>query len=99
MILPTPALYIRHLQIFPTVRINSQFGAKTNGDQDVLQLYAKNYGGDELTTTITTSDINWNIFTIDEIVVTNNTLEIGVYTVAGADDWCNLDMAILRKVE
>lgn len=44
-------------------------------------------------------DINWNIFTIDEIVVTNNTLEIGVYTVAGADDWCNLDMAILRKVE
>ena len=73
--------------------------AKTNGDQDVLQLYAKNYGGDELTTTITTSDINWNIFTIDEIVVTNNTLEIGVYTVAGADDWCNLDMAILRKVE
>ena len=26
-------------------------------------------------------------------------LEIGVYTVAGADDWCNLDMAILRKVE
>lgn len=55
--------------------------------------------GDELTTTITTSDINWNIFTIDEIVVTNNTLEIGVYTVAGADDWCNLDMAILRKVE
>lgn len=73
--------------------------AKTNGDQDVLQLYAKNYGGDELTTTITTSDINWNIFTIDEIVVTNNTLETGVYTVAGADDWCNLDMAILRKVE
>ena len=73
--------------------------AKTNGDQDVLQLYAKNYEGDELTTTITTSDINWNIFTIDEIVVTNNTLEIGVYTVAGADDWCNLDMAILRRVE
>ena len=48
---------------------------------------------------VTTSDINWNIFTIDEIVVTNNTLETGVYTVAGADDWCNLDMAILRKVE
>ena len=73
--------------------------AMTNGDQDVLQLYAKNYGGDELNTTIETSDINWNIFSIDEIVVTNNTLEIGVYSVAGADDWCNLDMAILRKVE
>lgn len=73
--------------------------AMTNGEQDTLQLYAKNYGGDELNTTITTSDINWNIFSIDEIVVTNNTLEIGVYSVAGANDWCNLDMAILRKVE
>ena len=73
--------------------------AMTNGDQDILQLYAKNYGGSELNTTITTSDINWNIYSIDEIVVTNNTLEIGVYTVAGANDWCNLDMAILRKVD
>ena len=55
--------------------------AKTNGKQDVLQLYAKNYGGSELDTTIETSDINWNIFSIDKIVVTNHTLEIGVYYV------------------
>ena len=73
--------------------------AMTNGGQDTLQLYAKGFGGNELTTTIPTSDINWNIYSIDEIVVTNNTLEIGVYTVAGAGDWCNLDMGILRKVE
>lgn len=73
--------------------------AMTNGGQNVLQMYAKNYGGSELDTTITTSDINWNIYSIDKIVVTNNTLEIGVYTVAGAGDWCNLDMAILRKVD
>lgn len=73
--------------------------AMTNGEQNVLQLYAKNYGGSELNTTITISDINWNIYSIDEIVVTNNTLEIGVYTVADAGDWCNLDVAILRKVD
>lgn len=73
--------------------------AMTNGDQDILRLYAKNYGGPELNTNITTSDINWNIFTIDEIEVTNNTCEIGVYTVAGANDWCNLDYAIFRKIE
>lgn len=73
--------------------------AMTNGEQDILQLYAKNYGGNELNKRIETSDINWNIFSIDEIVVTNNTLEIGVYSVAGANDWCNLDLAILRKVE
>lgn len=73
--------------------------AMTNGDQDVLQLYAKNYGGTELNTTIETSDVNWNIFEIKEIVVTNNTLEIGIYTEAGANDWCNLDMAMLRKID
>ena len=73
--------------------------AMTNGDQETLQLYAKNYGGDELNTSIITSDINWNIFTIDNIVVTDNKLEVGVYTVAGAGDWCNLDMAILRLVD
>lgn len=73
--------------------------AMTNGEQDILQMYAKNYGGNELDTTITTSDINWNMYSIDEIEVTNNTLEIGVYTVANADDWCNLDLAILRKVD
>ena len=73
--------------------------AMTNGNQDVLQLYAKNYGGDELNTTITTSDINWNIYTIDEIEVTNNTCEIGVYTEASANDWCNLDFAMFRLVD
>ena len=73
--------------------------AMTNGEQDTLQLYAKNYGGSELNTTIDTSDVNWNIYTIDEIEVTNNTLEIGVYSVAGAGDWCNLDLAMLRLVD
>ena len=43
--------------------------------------------------------INWNIFSIDKIVVTNHTLEIGVYSVAGANDWCNLDLAMLRKID
>lgn len=73
--------------------------AMSNGGQDTLQMYAKNYGGTEIDTAITTSDVNWNMFSIDEITVTNNTLEIGVYAVANANDWCNLDLAILRKVD
>ncbi len=73
--------------------------AMTNGAQSTLRLYAKNYGGSELTKTISTSDINWNRFTIDEIKVTNNTCEIGIYTVAGANDWCNLDLAMFRKID
>lgn len=73
--------------------------AMTNGNQDILQLYAKNYGGEELDTAITTSDLNWNIFTIDDIKVINNKCEIGVYTIAGVGDWCNLDYMMFRKVE
>ena len=46
-----------------------------------------------------TSDVNWNKFSIDEIKVTNNTLEVGIYSVAKANDWCNLDMAVLRKIK
>lgn len=73
--------------------------AMTNGDQNTLRLYAKNYGGSELNTTIDTSDVNWNLFTIDNIEVTNGTCEIGIYTVAGANDWVNLDHVMFRKVE
>lgn len=73
--------------------------AMTNGGQNTLQLYAKNYGGSELNKTISTSDVNWNRFTIDKIKVTNNRCEIGIYTVAGANDWCNLDYAIFRKID
>lgn len=73
--------------------------AMTNGEQSTLQLYAKNYGGEEVNKTITTSDLNWNLFTIEEIEVTNNTCEIGIYTVAGAGDWCNLDFAMFRKID
>ena len=71
----------------------------TNGKHDILRLYAKNYGGNEINTDIKTSDINWNIFSIDEIKVTNNMLEVGIYFVAKANDWCNLDMAVLRKIK
>lgn len=72
--------------------------AMTNGAQNTLKLYAKNYGGAELNTPIITSDINWNIFTVDQITVTNNTCEIGIYTDAGTNDWCNLDNVIFRRI-
>ena len=71
----------------------------TNGDQNTLRLYAKNYGGLELNTTIDTSDTNWNLFTIDNIEITNGICEIGIYTIAGANDWVNLDKVMFRKVE
>lgn len=71
--------------------------AKSNGGQSVCQLYAKNYGGNERNTAIPVSDVNWNRFMIDNIEVTNGQCEVGVYSVANANDWLNVDMVMFRK--
>lgn len=70
---------------------------KSSGGQKVCQLYAKNYGGEELNTAVPVSDLNWNLFVIDNIEVTNGHCEVGVYTVANAGNWANLDVAMFRK--
>lgn len=69
----------------------------TNAAQKVNQLYAKNYGGDELTQTLPVSDLGWNKVVIDNIQVTNGQCEIGVYSIANGGDWCNIDNIMLRK--
>lgn len=69
----------------------------SNGGQRVCQLYAKNYGGEEKNTAISTSDINWSIITVDNVEVTNGQCEVGVYTEANANDWVNIDMVMFRK--
>lgn len=69
----------------------------TNAAQKVNQLYAKNYGGDELTQTLPVSDLGWNKVVIDNIQVTNGQCEIKVYSIANGGDWCNIDNIMLRK--
>lgn len=69
----------------------------TNAGQRVNQLYAKNYGGEEMNQTLPVSDLGWNKVVIDNIKVTNGQCEIGVYSVANGGDWCNIDHMILRK--
>lgn len=69
----------------------------TNAEQDINQLYVKNYGGDELDQTLPVSDTGWNKVVIDDIQVTNGQCEIGVYSIANGGDWCNIDNVMLRK--
>lgn len=69
----------------------------SNNAQTTCQLYAKNFGSTELNQRLPLSDIGWNKVVIDNIVVTNGQCEIGLYTVANANDWCNIDQVILRK--
>lgn len=71
----------------------------SSGTQDIAQLYAKSYGGKELISKLPISDIGWNKVTIDNIKVTNGTCEIGLYTIANAGDWINLDNVMFRKVD
>ncbi len=69
----------------------------SSGGQSTCQIYAKNYGGSELVKAVPTSDTNWNRITIDNIQVSNGKCEIGLYAVANANNWCNLDDVIFRK--
>ena len=71
----------------------------SSGTQDIEQLYAKNYGGNELISKLPISDIGWNKVTIDNIKVTNGKCEIGLYTIANAGDWLNIDNIMFRKVD
>ncbi len=72
--------------------------AKSSGKQKTLQLYAKNYGGREVTKKIGVCDVNWNRFTLQNIKVTNHTCEIGIYTDANGGDWANFDSVSFRKI-
>ncbi|BBF43144.1 putative galactosidase [Lachnospiraceae bacterium KM106-2] len=71
----------------------------SSGGQKTCQIYAKNYGGSEKNKAIPTSDTGWNIVKIDNIKVTNGQCEIGLYTIANANNWVNIDHVILRKVD
>ena len=69
----------------------------SSGGQSKCQIYAKNYGGTEKIGAVPTSDIGWMRVTIDNIQVTNGKCEIGLYTIANANNWVNIDQIIFRK--
>ena len=70
----------------------------SGGNQKECQIYAKNYGGNELDTDVPLSDTGWVKVQIKNIKVTNGTCQIGLYTVANAGNWCSADNFSLRKV-
>ena len=73
--------------------------AMSGGGQKKLQLYAKNYGGKEMTSAIGKSDIGWNRFTLNNIKVTNGQCEIGIYCVGNAGNWSNFDSISFVRVD
>jgi Beta-xylosidase len=64
---------------------------RSSGGQSTAQIYVKNYGGAELDYAINNSIGTWTEITIPNIVVTNGKAQIGVYTIANADNWLRVD--------
>lgn len=69
---------------------------KAGGSFNTNQLYIKNYGGKELKAQISNTE-KWEKVTIDNIPVTTNSFEIGLYTNAQANAWSNIDYVTLTK--
>lgn len=64
---------------------------KSSGGQSTAQIYVKNYGGVEIDSPINTALNSWTQVTIPNVNVTNGTAQIGVYSVANANNWVRVD--------
>jgi LPXTG-motif cell wall-anchored protein len=70
-----------------------------SGGQKVSQIFAKGYGGDEISTSF--NNTGWNIWTkpiIENIKVTNGTITVGAYMDANAENWGSIDDFELVKI-
>ncbi|BDU25811.1 Ig-like domain-containing protein [Flavobacterium sp. GSB-24] len=65
---------------------------RSSGGQSTALMYAKNYGGNPLNYYLNTSIPNWTQVQINNIIVTNNSCELGFYQYTGtADKWLDYD--------
>lgn len=65
--------------------------ARSGGGQKALHLYASGYGGLEVVKEIGSGENGWKQYTIDNIVVTNGQIEVGVWTDAFGGNWAAFD--------
>lgn len=65
---------------------------RSSGGQNFSIIYAKNYGGSELNYSLATSIPVWTQVEINNIIVTNNSCEVGFYQWTGAPNtWIEYD--------
>ncbi|MFY0581444.1 glycoside hydrolase family 30 beta sandwich domain-containing protein [Cystobacter fuscus] len=71
---------------------------RSSGGQRALRLYAKGYGGAELTAEIGSGTVTgYTQYIINGIPVTNGNIEVGVYSDANAGNWAAFDQFELVK--
>ncbi|MBN2612433.1 MAG: family 43 glycosylhydrolase, partial [Bacteroidales bacterium] len=64
---------------------------KSSGGQNTAKIYARNFGGSEVNYSINSSIDNWTQVIIPEIIVTNGSIQVGVYSDANGGNWVNVD--------
>ncbi|GHG41616.1 MULTISPECIES: family 43 glycosylhydrolase [Amycolatopsis] len=64
---------------------------KSSGGQKKATIFAKNFGGSELSSSINRSIGSWTKVTISGITVTNGSIQVGVSSDANAGNWVNVD--------
>lgn len=71
---------------------------KSSGGQNVCNLYAKNYGGNEVDFSAKTAIGSWaQVVVSNNIIVTNGQCEIGLYSDSPANNWVQIDNLTLTK--
>jgi hypothetical protein len=64
---------------------------RSSGGQSTCRIFARNFGGTEIQSNINTAQSSWSQRTISGINVTNGQCDVGVYSVASANKWVDLD--------
>jgi len=79
----------------PNGTYNLSAWAKSSGGQKIANIYVKNFGGSEMSVDINRKIDNWTEVSIKNIKVTNGKIQIGIYTVANAGNYVNVDDIVL----
>lgn len=64
---------------------------QSSGGQSTCRFFARNFGGTEIQANVNTAQSTWSQKTIANIVVTNGTCDVGIYSHASANQWVNVD--------
>jgi hypothetical protein len=64
---------------------------QSSGGQTTCNVFATNFGGSEMSYTINKAISSWTQISIPGIIITNGKCQVGIYSVANANNWCKID--------
>ena len=70
---------------------------KSSGGQSTCQIFVKSYGGSELDYALNSAIGSWTKVTISNINITNGQADVGLWSVANANNWAIVDDWSLTK--